>query len=64
VVTKTAKKTKTVVVGTNLVGEITHGLWRGRVYGGQSIAADKNGKVIAVCKDRDRDIRIIAVNTG
>jgi predicted amidohydrolase len=64
VVTKTAKITKAVVVGTNLVGQITHGPWTGRVYGGQSIAADKNGKVIAVCKDRERDIKIITVNTS
>ena len=64
VVVKTARKIGAPVVGTNLVGQITNGPWRGRVYGGQSIAADKNGKIIAVCNDRDRDIRIITVNTG
>lgn len=64
VVIKTARKIGAPVVGTNLVGQITHGPWTGRVYGGQSIAADKNGKVIAVCKDRERDIKIITVNKG
>jgi len=64
VVVKTARKTASPVVGTNLVGEITHGPWTGRVYGGQSIAADKGGNVIAIGKDRDRDIKIVAVDTG
>jgi predicted amidohydrolase len=44
------------------VGEITKGPWAGRVYGGQSVAADKTGKIIAVAKDRDRDIAIVSIN--
>jgi predicted amidohydrolase len=47
------------VVGTNLVGQITHGPWTGRTYGGHSVAADKTGQRIAVGKDFDRDIRLI-----
>ena len=62
VVIKTARKIGTPVIGTNLVGQITNGPWTGQVYGGGSIATDKNGKVIVVCNDRDRDIRIVAVN--
>ena len=61
VVTNTAKKTGAFVIGTNLVGEITNGPWKGRTYGGQSVAADRTGKVILVAKDRDRDIKIISV---
>ena len=64
VVTRTAKKTGAPVVGTNLIGEITKGPWKGRVYGGHSIAADKNGKIISIAKDRDRDINIVRINTG
>jgi len=64
VVRKAARKTKTAVIGTNLIGQITHGPWMGRVYGGQSIAVDKIGRTIAIGKDRDCDIKIVAVNTG
>jgi predicted amidohydrolase len=64
VVTRTAKKTAAPVVGTNLVGEITKGPWKGRIYGGHSIAADKTGKIISIAKDRDRDINIVHINTG
>ncbi len=64
VVKKTAKKTKAPVVGTNLIGEITKGTWKGRIYGGQSIAVDKTGKTISIAKDRDRDINIFQVNVG
>ena len=64
VVTNTARKTKAFVIGTNLVGEITHGPWKGRTYGGQSVAVDRTGRVMIVAKDRDRDINIINVNIG
>jgi len=64
VVTGTAKKTSAPVVGTNLIGEITKGPWKGRVYGGHSIAVDKTGKAISIAKDRDRDINIVCINTG
>ncbi len=60
VVTNTARKTGAFVIGTNLVGEITHGPWKGRTYGGQSVAADGTGRVVIVAKDRDRDINIIS----
>jgi len=60
-VQKTAQKCNVPVIGTDLVGEITNGPWTGMVYGGQSIAADKNGTVLTVLKDRDRDIKIISV---
>ncbi|MFC1793105.1 carbon-nitrogen hydrolase family protein [Planctomycetota bacterium] len=62
VVTNTAKKTGAFVIGTNLVGEITKGPWKGRIYGGQSVAAYRTGRVVIVAKDRDRDINIININ--
>ncbi len=61
VVRKTATTTGCPVVGTDLVGEITKGPWSGQVYGGQSIAIDGNGKVLARAKDRDRDIVLIDI---
>lgn len=64
VVTNTARKTKAYVIGTNLVGEITHGPWKGRIYGGQSVAADRKGRVVTIAKDRDRDINIVNINIG
>jgi len=64
VITNAAKRTGAAVVGTNLVGQITKGPWAGRVYGGQSTAADKTGKIIAVAKDRDRNILIVSIKTA
>jgi predicted amidohydrolase len=61
VVINTAKKTGAFVIGTNLVGEITNGPWKGRIYGGQSLAADRKGRIVSVAKDRDRDISIINI---
>jgi predicted amidohydrolase len=61
VVTKTAKKVDAPVIGTDVVGQISNGPWTGRTYGGQSVAADKAGRVLAICKDRDRDVKIITV---
>ena len=64
VVTNTARKTKAFVIGTNLIGEITHGPWKGRIYGGQSAAVDRTGQVVSIAKDRDRDINVININIG
>ena len=60
VITNTARKTGAFVIGTNLVGEITKGPWKGRTYGGQSVATDRTGRVVSVAKDRDRDIKIVS----
>ncbi len=49
------------LVGTDGVGVITHGPWAGMVYGGQSVAADEHGTILAHCADRDRDIRVVAI---
>jgi N-carbamoylputrescine amidase len=64
VVNEAGRKTGALVVGTNLVGEITKGPWKGRIFGGHSVAADKNGKTITIGADRDRDIRIISITKG
>ena len=64
VVCHAARVSGAVVVGTNSVGAITNGPWRGRVYGGQSVIADKNGHIVAKARDRDRDIVVVAVEIG
>ena len=56
VVVNTAGKTGAVAVGANVIGQITHGPWAGRVYGGQSLAAGPTGEVIVKAADRDRNI--------
>lgn len=64
VVCNAARKSKAVCVGTNLVGQITNGPWRGRTYGGLSVVADRSGKVLARGKDRDRDTVVVEVAVG
>ena len=64
VVNKAARQIGAPVIGTNLVGEITKGAWKGRIFGGHSVAADKNGKTITIAADRDRDIKIVSIRTG
>lgn len=60
-VIRAAREIGAPVVGTDLVGEITHGPWTGLLYGGQSVAADAEGRVLAVAADRDRDILVVDV---
>lgn len=63
VVKNAAFQTGACVVGTNLVGEITNGPWKGRVYGGHSVAVDKTGEIISIASDRDCDISVVDINT-
>lgn len=49
------------VIGTDLIGTVTNGPWRGRVYGGQSVAVDRDGGLLYRGKDRDRDVRVVSV---
>ncbi len=59
VVTHAAGVIGAPVIGTNLVGQITHGPWTGWTYGGHSVTADKTGRLTQVGRDFDRDIRLI-----
>ena len=52
------------VVGTDLVGSISAGPWKGKTYGGQSVVSDRAGKILAALADRDVDIRVIDVPVG
>jgi predicted amidohydrolase len=62
VVVNTATTTRAPTIGTNLIGQISHGPWRGMTYGGHSVAADKAGRVLALGKDLDRDIRMVTLS--
>jgi len=61
VVVNTAKTTGAPVIGTNLIGQISHGPWRGMTYGGHSVAADSTGAILATGNDQDRDIRLVTL---
>jgi N-carbamoylputrescine amidase len=62
VVANTAKITGAPVIGTNLIGQISKGPWRGMTYGGHSVAADKTGRILATGTDLDRDIRMVTLS--
>jgi len=64
VVSKAARTIGAPVVGTDLVGEITHGPWKGRTYGGQSAAADLEGNLLARGKDREPDVLVVDIPLG
>ncbi len=61
VVQNAARTAGCPVVGTDLVGQIAHGPWRGQIYGGQSVACKANGDVIAVGKGREREIVVFKI---
>ena len=58
-VARRAEMWKCPVVGTDLVGVMMHGPWKGRTYGGASVVADGSGKVLAILRDRDVEVRMV-----
>jgi len=54
-----AKLWQCPTIGTDLVGEMTHGPWKGRTYGGASVVADATGNVLEVLRDRDAEVRVV-----
>ncbi len=63
-VCRIAKAWACPVVGTDLVGVISQGPWRGRTYGGASVVADADGRSVAVLRDRDVEVRVIELRIG
>ncbi|MFC2096801.1 carbon-nitrogen hydrolase family protein [Bacteroidota bacterium] len=61
VVQNTAKTVGCPVIGTDLAGKISNGPWTGMTYGGQSVAVNKNGNILGLGKDRDKDIIIVNI---
>ena len=62
IVRKVAISVGCPVIGTDLVGEISKGPWTGQVYGGQSVAINQEGEILAKALDRDKDIQVIEVS--
>ena len=63
-VTRRAVMWKCPVVGTDLVGVMMHGPWKGQTYGGASLVVDASGAVLATLRDRDVDVRVVDVKVG
>jgi len=60
-VVRRAEMWKCPVVGTDLVGVMMHGPWKGRTYGGGSVVADGSGKVLATLRDRDVEVHVVTL---
>jgi predicted amidohydrolase len=58
-VARRAREWKCPVVGTNSVGLMTHGPWKGQTFHGASVVADGSGQVLAILRDRDVDVRVV-----
>jgi predicted amidohydrolase len=58
-VAHTARRAGCPVIGTDLVGSISTGPWKGKTYGGQSVVADATGRILATLRDRDAEVRVI-----
>lgn len=61
VVQHAAQTVGCLVAGADLVGTLTNGPWKGQVYGGQSVACDKKGAIIALGKDREPDLLVFTM---
>jgi predicted amidohydrolase len=58
-VARRAREWKCPVVGTDSVGLMTHGPWKGQTFEGASVVADGSGQVLAILRDRDVDVRVV-----
>lgn len=51
------------VVGTDLVGVMSAGPWKGYTYGGASVAISAIGEVISKLRDRDAEVKIVEIHS-
>jgi N-carbamoylputrescine amidase len=58
-VVRRAKEWNAPVVAANLVGQMTHGPWKGQTFGGASLAVDESGEALVRLRDRDVDVRVV-----
>lgn len=63
-VSSVAVRAECPVVGTDLVGSVSAGPWKGKTYGGQSVVADGAGRVLGVLRDRDCEVRVFEIVVG
>lgn len=62
VVSKRAKELGCDVVGTDLVGVMSAGPWKGYTYGGASVAISATGEVITKLRDRDAEVKLVEIH--
>jgi predicted amidohydrolase len=63
-ITRRAKLLECPMVGTDLVGVMSQGPWKGRTYGGASLVVDGTGRVLHRLRDRDVEVRVIDLQIG
>ncbi len=63
-VQKAARSIGAPVIGPNLVGEITHGEWKGRTFEGLSTAADAAGMSIIQGRWNREDLIVVDIDPG
>jgi predicted amidohydrolase len=63
-VTRRAAALGIPMAGADLVGEMTHGAWRGYTYGGASVVSDGKGAIVLRLRDRDTDLQVINLSVG
>ena len=64
VVKNTAINVNCPVIGTNLIGQVSHGPWTGQIYGGQSVAYDPAKDILITGKDREREIVLVKIEVS
>ena len=62
IVSKRARDLGSDVVGTDLVGIMSAGPWKGYTYGGASVAISASGEVITRLRDRDIEVKLVDVH--
>ena len=62
IVSMRAKELGCDVVGTDLVGVMSAGPWKGYTYGGASVAISGAGEVITKLRDRDSEVKVVEVH--
>ena len=62
IVSKRARDLGCDVVGTDLVGIMSAGPWKGYTYGGASVAISASGEVITRLRDRDIEVKLVDVH--
>jgi predicted amidohydrolase len=62
IVSKRSKELGCDVVGTDLVGIMSAGPWKGYTYGGASVALSASGEVITILRDRDVETKVVEIH--
>ena len=62
IVSKRARELECDVVGTDLVGFMSAGPWKGYTYGGASVVISASGDVVAKLRDRDIETRVVEIH--